>query len=306
MEGTAVIPAKFFAEFASKISGERLDFNLKDNKIMEVKYSDNTAVFQCQMANEFPAPHTLEDPNFVEIRSDLFKDLVTKASVAVAQDDSRPMLRGILLEVEKNELRGVSLDGVRMALIKKPTEAHSAEFGIIVPARCLLEIVRLLPDSNEVIKVCTQKNHLEINLGDTVLMTRLLGMKSDYVSYNQILPNDFGTVINVNKQHLLDTIDRASLLARAERNYVVKFNIANNQMVINSESQLGNITEHLQVTESGADLVIEFNGRLYTDALRVIPDEFVKISYVNSTSPCVITATEGNDFLYLVLPMRPM
>ena len=131
-------------------------------------------------------------------------------------------------------------------------------------------------------------------------------MKSDYVSYHQILPTNFATEINVNRQHLLDTIDRASLLARAERNYVVKFNISNNQMVINSESQLGNITERLLITQNGNDLVIEFNGRLYTDALRVISDEFIKISYVNATNPCVITPTEGDDFLYLILPMRPM
>ena len=77
-------------------------------------------------------------------------------------------------------------------------------------------------------------------------------------------------------------------------------------MVINSESQIGNITEKLLITQKGNDLMIEFNGRLYTDALRVLNDEFVKISYVNATSPCIITPNDGNDFLYLLLPMRPM
>ena len=118
MEGTAVINAKLFADFVSKISSESLEFCLKDN-VMEIRYADNTVSLQCQNAEEFPAPHTLENPNYVEIRSDMFKDLVTKASVAVAQDDSRPMLRGILLEVTENELRGVALDGVRMALVRK-------------------------------------------------------------------------------------------------------------------------------------------------------------------------------------------
>ena len=305
IEGSAVINAKLFADFVSKISSESLEFSLKGN-IMEIRYAENTVSLQCQNADEFPTPHTLEDPNYVEVRSDMFKDLVTKASVAVAQDESRPMLRGILLEVNGGELRGVALDGVRMAIIRKNIVSSSAEFGIIVPARCLLEIVRLIPDSDEVIKVCTQKNHLEINLGDTVLRTRLLGMKSDYVSYEQIMPQNFGTVITVNRQHLQDTIERASLLSRTERNYIVKFNMQNNQITINSESTLGNITEHWEITQTGNDLQIEFNGRLYTDALRVISDEFVKISYVNATNPCVVTPIDGNDFLYLLLPMRPM
>ncbi len=301
--GVAVIPAKFFADFASKISSEQIEFNLRD-KTLDVTYGDNNAYFQCQDASEFPEAKTLDSPEFVEIRSDSFKDLVTKASVAVAQDDSRPMLRGILLEVGNGELRGVALDGVRMALVKKPTISQSAEFGIVVSARCLVEIVRLLPDTDEPIKICTQKNHLQIKLGDTELLTRLMGMQSDYVSYRQILPKDFTTTINVNRRHLLDTIERAGLLSRVDRNFVVKFDITGKDMVISSESELGNITEHLQTTHSGADLKIEFNGRLYTDALRVISDEFVQIRYGSPVHPCVIVPQEGEDYLYLVLPMH--
>lgn len=301
--GVAVIPAKFFADFASKISSENIEFNLHD-KTLDVTYGDNNAYFQCQDASEFPEPKELDNPEYVEIRSDSFKDLVTKSSVAVAQDDSRPMLRGILLEVNKDEMRGVALDGVRMALIRKKTASHSAEFGLVVSARCLIEIVRLLPDSDEVIKICTQKNHLQINLGDSILMTRLMGMQSDYVSYRQILPSEFSTTINVNRRHLLDTIERAGLLSRVDRNFTVKFEITGKDLIINSESELGNITEHLQTTHSGADLKIEFNGRLYTDALRVISDEFVQIKYGSPVHPCVITPQDGDDYLYLILPMH--
>ena len=301
--GVAVIPAKFFSDFASKISGEQLEFTLRD-KTLDVNYGENTAYFQCQDASEFPEPKTLDNPESVEIRSDSFKDLVTKASVAVAQDDSRPMLRGILLEVLKDEMHGIALDGVRMALINKKTSAHTAEFGIVVSARCLLEITRLLPDSDEIIKICTQKNHLQINLGDTILLTRLMGMQSDYVSYRQILSNEYFTTININRRHLLDTIERAGLLSRVDRNFTVKYEITGKDMVINSESELGNITEHLQTTHAGQDLKIEFNGRLFSESLRVISDEFVQIKFGSPMQPCVILPQEGNEFLYLVLPMH--
>ncbi len=301
--GVVVIPAKFFADFASKISSEQIEFTLRD-KTLDVTYGDNKAYFQCQDASEFPEPKNLDQPEFVEIRSDSFKDLVTKASVAVAQDDSRPMLRGILLEISNGELRGVALDGVRMALIRKQTANQSAEFGVVVSARCLIEIVRLLPDNDQIIKICTQKNHLQINLGDTQLMTRLMGMQSDYVSYKQILPKEFSTIINVNRKHLLDTIERAGLLSRVDRNFVVRFDITGKDMVISSESELGNITEHLQTTHSGQDLQIEFNGRLFTDALRVISDEFVQIRYGSPVHPCTIVPQEGEEYLYLVLPMH--
>ena len=255
-------------------------------------------------STEFPEPKTLEQPEYVEIASEAFKDLVTKSSVAVAQDDSRPMLRGILLEVSSGQLRGVALDGVRLALVQKSTLSQSAEFGLVVSARCLLEIVRLLPDNDETIRICTQKNHLQINLGNTQLMTRLMGMQSDYVSYRQILPKDFTTTINVNRKHILDAMERAGLFSRVDRNFVVKFDITGREMVINSESELGNLTEHLQITHNGADLAIEFNGKLYNDALRVITDEFVQIRFGSAVHPCVIVPQEGDDYLYLILPMH--
>ncbi|MBR4270200.1 MAG: DNA polymerase III subunit beta [Clostridia bacterium] len=303
VSGVAVIPAKFFADFVSKISGEQLEFNLH-GKTLDVVYGDNSAFFQCQDATEFPEPKTLEQPEYVEIASEAFKDLVTKSSVAVAQDDSRPMLRGILLEVSSGQLRGVALDGVRLALVQKSTLSQSAEFGLVVSARCLLEIVRLLPDNDETIRICTQKNHLQINLGNTQLMTRLMGMQSDYVSYRQILPKDFTTTINVNRKHILDAMERAGLFSRVDRNFVVKFDITGREMVINSESELGNLTEHLQITHNGADLAIEFNGKLYNDALRVITDEFVQIRFGSAVHPCVIVPQEGDDYLYLILPMH--
>lgn len=304
IEGEAVIPAKFFSEFARMISGEQITFTMRDNNTFEILYGSNSATLQCQNAEEFPEIKELETPEKIVIKSNEFKDLVTKASVAVAQDDSRPMLKGVLLEINQNILSGVALDGVRMALIKKPIESSTAEFGIIVSARSLLEIIKLLPENSDLITINTQKNHLMIELNDTTLITRLLGQKSDFVSYQQIIPTDSSTSITVNKQHLSDTIERASLLNRIERNHIINFNIKDDSMVINSQSELGNITEHLQIVKTGNDLVIDFNGRFIIDSLHVITEEFVKINFGGNMSPCVITAVDSDEYLYLILPMR--
>lgn len=304
IEGEAVIPAKFFAEFVKKISGEQINFNLIEGNIMEIFYGENKGIIQCQNADEFPEPKQLETPKKLEIKSNDLKDLVVKASVAVAQDDSRPMLRGILLEAQDGELRGVALDGVRMALVKKPL-INQEDFGIVVTARSLMEIVKLLPEKNETITILTEKNHLKINLENTVLITRLLGQKSDFVSYNQIIPTSFQTNIVINRQKLYNAIERASLLNLTERNHIIKFNIKKEMLTITSESQQGNITENIPIEHTNSDLVIDFNGRLIIDCLHVISDEFIKMNFCGVMSPCVITSNqEKEDYLYLVLPMR--
>lgn len=305
VEGEAVIPAKFFAEFARKISSEQITFTMRENNIMEILYGENSGVIQCQNAEEFPEPKELEKPESFQVKSSDLKDLVIKASVAVAQDDARPMLRGVLLEVTNNELRGVALDGVRMALVKKPLFNPTSEFGIVVTARSLMEIVKLLPESDEKITIQTQKNHLKIDLGDTILITRLLGQKSDFVSYEQIIPSTFQTFIVVNRQNLYDAIERASLLNLTERNHIIKFTIKKDNLTINSESEQGNITENLKVEHDATDLVIDFNGRLIIDSLHVIGDEFIKMNFCGVMSPCVIVPNEEKqDYLYLILPMR--
>lgn len=305
VEGEAVIPAKFFSEFARKISTEQITFTMRENNVMEVLYGDNTGIIQCQNAEEFPEPKELKEPNQFEIKSNDLRDLVMKASVAVAQDDSRPMLRGILLEVTANELKGVALDGVRMGVVTKPLYNPSLEFGIIVTARSLVEIVKILPENNEKITVFTQRNHLKIDLGDTIFITRLLGQKEDFVSYNQILPSNFTTEMVINRQKLYNAIERASLLNWSERNHIIKLTIKKGNLTINSESEQGNITENIPIEYTGNDLVIDFNGRLIIDSLHVIGDEYIKMQFGGQMNPCLIVPNnENKEYLYLILPMR--
>ncbi len=305
IEGEAVIPAKFFAEFARKISSEQITFTMRENNIMEILYGENSGVIQCQNSEEFPEPKELAEPESFEVKSLDLKDLVIKASVAVAQDDARPMLRGVLLEVSDSQLKGVALDGVRMALVKKPLYNPTSEFGIVVTARSLMEIVKLLPETDEKISILTQKNHLKIDLGDTILITRLLGTKNDFVSYNQIIPTNFQTQMVVNRQNLYNAIERCSLLNWTERNHIVKFTIKKDNLTITSESEQGNITENMKIEHDSGDLVIDFNGRLIIDSLHVIGDEFIKMQFCGVMSPCVIVPNrDDQDFLYLVLPMR--
>jgi len=305
VEGQVVISAKFFSEFARKISSEQITFTMRENNIIEILYGGNTGIIQCMNAEEFPEPKELEEPEHFEVSSSDLKDLVMKASVAAAQDDSRPMLRGVLLEVTQKELKGVALDGVRMALVTKPLYKPSSEFGIVVTARSLLEIVKLLPENNDKITILTQKNHLKIDLGDTVLITRLLGHKNDFVSYNQIIPATFQTNIVVHRQKLYDAIERASLLNWTERNHIIKWTIKKDNLIINSESEQGNITENITIEHDKNDLVIDFNGRLIIDSLHVIGDEFIKINFCGPMSPCVIVPNhEKQEYLYLILPMR--
>ena len=305
MEGSCVIPAKFLSEFVKKIGNEQITFT-KQNNAIEILYGENHGLIQCQNADEFPMPKEINEPKVFKVKASDLKDLSLKASVAVAQDDSRPMLKGILLEIKNNELKGVSLDGVRMAIISKKLETQEEDFGIVITARALLEIVKLLPEDDTVISIQTQENHLKIDLGDTIFITRLLGYKKDFVNYEQIVQKSFKTQIVVNKQELNNAIERASLLSWTERNHIIKLTIKGSTLTLNSSTEQGNITENLQIEHDSNDIVVHFNGRFLIDCLHVIGDEFIKINFCGEMGPAQIVPNEDkDDYFFLVLPMRP-
>ena len=141
-----------------------------------------------------------------------------------------------------------------------------------------------------------------IDLNETRITTRLLD--GDYLNYRQIIPQNFSTSLILNKDQLEDALERASLLSRIDKNNLVKFEITDKVMVLSSKSELGDIKENITISLTGNDLTIAFNARYFSEALRVTSDEFLKMSFMSPVAPCVITPNEGDEFLYLILPVR--
>ena len=146
---------------------------------------------------------------------------------------------------------------------------------------------------------------MKIDLGDIIFITRMLGYKKDFVSYEQIIQKNFLTSIVINRQMLFDAIERASLLSWTERNHIIKLSIKQNTLTLNSSTDHGNITENIGIEHDQNDLVIHFNGRFLIDCLHVIGDEFIKINFCGEMGPAqIVPNEEKDDYFYLVLPMR--
>lgn len=302
LEGETVVPGKLFNEYIKKLSEEQIELNLNEKNILSIKYTDSVGKIQCLNASEFPQIKKLDYTEYFEITRNNLRQLIMKSIFSVASEDTRPILKGCKLEVEDGVIKAIALDGYRLAVVKKPIVSTTGNFSVIVPARSLNEISKLLDDSEEVVKVYIQKNHLMIDLNETRITTRLLD--GDYLNYKQIIPTNFNTSLILNKDQLQDALERASLLSRIDKNNLVKFDITDKVMVLSSKSELGDIKENITISLTGNDLTIAFNARYFSEALRVTNDEFLKMSFMSSVAPCVITPNEGDEFLYLILPVR--
>ncbi len=301
MEGETVVVGKYFVDFAKKLEKEQVELCRLYDGQLQIKYSSSESELQVFPAENFPKIEKKEESSFFEISQADFKLVVERTAFACSVDDSRPILKGCLFEIEDDLLTAVALDGFRMAVVKKPVRA-SGNMKVVIPSRALQEIIRLLDKEDEILKVVLQKNTLFIELENTVLVSRLI--EGEFVKYNHILPTTFSNVVTVNRQALLNSIERASIIVRNDRYNVIKLDISDEGMQVSAKSEIGNINENIPVNLTGKDMMIAFNGKYLSEYLKIASEDFINLNLNTPIDPCIITATGTEGFLYLLLPVR--
>ena len=136
----------------------------------------------------------------------------------------------------------------------------------------------------------------------STIIIRLL--EGDYIKYRQLLPPSYAISVRLDRDQLSDCIDRASLMAREGKSNLLKFSIRQDKLAITSNSEMGDVYEEMDVQTTGKDIDIAFNVRYISEAVRSIDETQFLLNLNSNISPCVLVPTEGEDFLYLVLPVR--
>ena len=299
--GETVVPGRLFGEYIKKLTNEQIECELNEKNQLKITYTDSEGILQCMEISEFPQIKELEKDSYFEINKEDFKQLINNVYYAVAVDDSRPILKGILIETTGTNIKAVAVDGCRLSISNKTLTMSTSDFKIIIPGRNLNDIVKMM-DSEGTIKVYVHSNNIMVDLGDTIVINRLID--GQFINYRQIVPKDFTTVVTINKEQIEDAIDRASVLSRIDKNNLVKFDIKEKNLMLTSNSEIGNTKENITVGVKGNDLNISFNSKYFSDCLRVIDNAYVKLNFNSAIQPCVITPCEGNDFEFLILPVK--
>ena len=301
-EGSILVPGRLFSEFTRKLTGERIELALSQSKLV-IKYADASGEISCASADEFPVRRDNLDAQSFIIKTKEFKDLVGKVAFSASADNARPILKGVLIEVEDAAVTAVALDSYRLAKCVKPIESTTALMQAIVPARCLSEISKLLDDSDDLLTVYIQRGSFRIDLGNTVVTSVLID--GDFVNYRGLLPQAFETLITVPCEQFSDALERAMLLSKADKSNPVRFDVTERMLQISSISEAGNLNEKIQIVMDGPDLAIAFNAKYFTEMLRMLNASTITIKFNSASMPCIIAPASGSsEFLYLILPVR--
>ncbi|MEG2002702.1 MAG: DNA polymerase III subunit beta, partial [Clostridia bacterium] len=178
----------------------------------------------------------------------------------------------------------------------------STKVNIVIPARSLIEISKLLNNDENPVTLYIEKNKLMVEIDNVTIISRLL--EGEFILYNNIIPKDFVTSVNFNKAQLEEGLERASVLSRGLKNNLVTFDIKEESANIISVSEIGNIKEKLPVKIEGKELSISFNPKYIADAIKVISEDYLTLKLNTSTSPAIICPLNSSDVLFMILPIR--
>ncbi|MDA2137956.1 DNA polymerase III subunit beta [Bacillus cereus group sp. Bc256] len=302
--GTIVVPAKYFIEIIKKMPSD-IVIKSKNEQTITIQSEEITLNLNGFPASEFPNVPQIEDHAEIQIETKQLIDAFKQTVFAVAKNESRPVLTGVHIELDYNKLICAATDSHRLA-IRETQISTNMKANCIVPSATINELLKLMNSNLEFVSIYLSESHIIFTFGTTTLYSRLIEGK--YPNISSLIPNKFQTVINVDRQRMLQGVDRSSLLASEWANNNVNLEIVNESTikVSSNASQIGKIYETQQVDAIHGEkqLHISFDGRFMLDALRAIKEETVTLSFSGSMRPILIEAGAQSAAVHLISPVR--
>ncbi len=300
-EGSVVITSKIFGDIIKKLPNSIVIIDVDSNKNMIIDCENSHFNITGQSSEEYPSLPEVEDEIQLQIPKDLLKTMIKQTIFSIAQDETRPILTGELLEIENNKAALVALDGYRLALKNIPINCKK-DTSLVIPGKTLNELLKILDDDDSNVIIKASSNHILFDLGHTVITSTLL--EGQFLNYKDIIRNEYNSKVKVKTKLIQESIERASLLAREGRNNLVKLDITDETLSVMSNSDIGNVHEEIAIELEGNDIKIAFNSKYILDALKIIESEEIIMKFVSNVNPCIITPNNDNTYIYLVLPVR--
>ncbi|MCF0122305.1 MAG: DNA polymerase III subunit beta [Lachnospiraceae bacterium] len=230
------------------------------------------------------------------------KEIIRQTIFSIAANENNKLMTGELFEIKNNILKVVSLDGHRCSICKIKLLKNYPDQKVVVPGKTLNEISKILSgEVNDHVSIFLSDNHIIFEFDQTIVISRLID--GEYFQIDQLLSKHHETKVIINKKKFLNCIDRATLLAKEGEKKPIIISIKDDVMKLRIDSTIGSMQENINIKKSGKNLIIGFNPKFLSDALKVIDDEEVTMYLINSQAPCFIK-DDNEKYIYLILPVN--
>jgi len=304
--GDITISAKKIYEMIREIQGEFVSFSQKGNI---VKISSQRAFYKIPglPAEDFPSIVDDQDIILYKIKGSVIKDLINRTSFAMATDETRKNLNGVLLEagMDGSEyfLRMVATDGHRLALAKGLTSGATLKVGkgVIIPRKGLMEVKKII-DENEEVKIGLHKNMFIVKTENTLLKVSVVD--ADYPDYKKVIPTEKGVSVVLEKEYFLHALRRMSVVS-SERYGGVILSFSDGKMTLNSTNlDVGEATEEIDISYSGEVMDSGFNVNYLIDAISATGKDQIAFEVGIGLKPSVIKQVDDDNYLCIIMPLK--
>lgn len=301
--GEATLPARKLVDIVRNLPEEsRIHVSSNTERVvLTVPHSRFTLA--TLPAEEFPSVEETHGAKTLELSQAQLRWLIDRTGFAMASQDVRYYLNGLLLELDAHRLRAVATDGHRLALADTELETPFPEgMQVIVPRKGIQELLRLLSDSDALLQVELADNHLRVSWPDVRFTTKLIDGR--FPNYQRVIPKAGGAQLQVDRNVLRQALVRASILAN-ERLHGVRFIVGGEWLRICSNNpDQEEAEEELAVAYEGEPLEIGFNASYVLEALAAIEEPTVNIFLIDANSSALLQGAENQSCQYVVMPLR--
>ena len=310
-EGSITVPARLLTEFVGSLPNDTITVNLSpQTKTLGLKCARFEARISGVDAKEFPPIPNVDDGVTTEVEVDALRQAINQVVFAAATEESRPVLTGVCTQFEGNNLTLAAADGFRLAVYKMPVKNKLGQkTEVIIPARTLAELNRLMADQEEPVKITLNPNKSQVlfRLKSTELVSQLV--QGTFPNYSQLIPKSYNTRVMVNVADFLRATKTASIFAR-DGSGIVRLVVTPGseenpgKLAVSARSEeIGDNVGEIDATVEGADSKIAFNGKYLMDVLGVLKESQVALETTNPSSPGLIRPVGSDNYTHVVMPM---
>lgn len=299
-DGVAVAPGRLLVDIVRNLEPGAVTLDAGED---EMHISSGRAQFAVRLfpADDFPRLPVREGVT-VSLPSASFASALRQVVIAASSDDARPMLTGVLITSESGSgLRMVATDSYRLAKRDLPGPSLGERQKVLVPARALSELARVLPAAGD-LNVRLGSSSASFDTNGVLVTTQLID--GEFPNYNQLIPAHYPNRLVVSRESLAEALRRVRPLVR-DANSPVRLALRSDGLELSiSTPELGTASEDIDATYEGADMTVAFNPAYLGEGIEACGGDEVQIELIDGTKPATIRPTEGDDYLYLLMPVR--
>ena len=308
-EGTVTIPAHTLYDIIRKLP-DGCDVSIEsDNEggFISVEAGRSNFTLPVLPADEFPTMSGNELSCSFNMPAADVRVFIDRTRFAISSEETRYYLNGIYIHATESNgdpvLRAVATDGHRLARVELPLPEGAGQMpSVIVPRKAVVEIRKLIEDTESDVSISLSESKLCFAIGDTVLTTKLID--GTFPDYERVIPTGNDKLMNVNCRELSQVVDRVATIS-TEKSRSVKLQLKTSTLVLSANSpESGTAREELEVQYESGDLEIGFNSRYLLDITNQIEGENIEFSLADSGSPTIVRDQDDSTSLYVLMPMR--